>query len=196
MKPGYLVVGLGNPGKKYKSTRHNVGFMVCDYISSFFDLKFRFGPGTSQVLQLSSEEAQVLVAKPLTYMNLSGHAVVALLHEYEIDPSNLLVVYDDYQLPLGTLRIRAAGSSGNHNGIQSIIDQTGTKEFPRMRFGIGREYPVTDSVKYVLANFRKSERAIIEKLIPVSVNAIRSWITAGIERTMANFNQDYNFESE
>lgn len=196
MKPDYLVVGLGNPGKKYKSTRHNVGFMVCDFISSFFDLKFRFGPGNSQVLQWPVNEAQIMVAKPLTYMNLSGHAVVALLHEYEIDLSNLLVIYDDYQLPLGMLRIRAAGSSGNHNGIQSIIDQIGTREFPRMRFGIGREYPIKDSVKYVLANFRKSERAIIDKLLPISVDAIRSWVTAGIERTMSNFNQYYNFENK
>jgi len=196
LNPDFLIVGLGNPGKKYKKTRHNVGFMVCDYISSFFEVDFRFGPGNSQILQYSFNEFNVVVAKPLTYMNLSGESVRNLIDEYELDLHQLLVVSDDFSLPLGTLRIRASGSSGNHNGLQSIVKLLGSNKFPRMRIGILGDELLEDSVDFVLGNFRASELKTIKRLVPICIDAVRFWMFDGIDKMMTNFNKHYDFASE
>ncbi len=196
MYPDYLIVGLGNPGNRYKKTRHNVGFMICDYIASLLELDFRFGPGNSQILKWNLDEARVLVAKPLTFMNLSGQAVNVLINQQKIEPERLLVLVDDFNLPLGTLRIREKGSSGKHNGLQSIIESVGTIQFPRMRIGILGENQVENSVKFVLSNFKGSEFKVVRNLFPVCVDAIRSWIFEGIDKTMSNFSKHYDFMSK
>lgn len=192
MYPEYLIVGLGNPGNRYKKTRHNVGFMICDHIASFFDLDFRFGPGNSQILKWNPEEKRVLVAKPLTYMNLSGQAVKVLMSQKKIEPDRLLVLVDDFNLPLGTVRIREKGRSGKHNGLQSIIESLGTIKFPRMRIGTLGENQVENSVEFVLSNFKGSELKLIRNLFPVCIDAIRSWIFEGIDKTMTNYSKYYD----
>ena len=193
MFPDYLIIGLGNPGKKYKKTRHNVGFMVCDYIASFYNLDFRFGPGNSQVVNWDLNERRISLAKPLTFMNLSGQTVKVLLNAEKIELDHILVLTDDYNLPLGTIRIREAGSSGKHKGLQSIIDTVGTTQFARMRIGITGEKQVENSVDFVLNNFKRSELKIIRKLFPVCVEAIHSFIFEGIDKTMSKYNKNYDF---
>ena len=196
MNPDFLIVGLGNPGKKYKKTRHNVGFMVCDYISSFFEVDFRFGPGNSQILQHNFNAFNVVVAKPLTYMNLSGETVRKLIDDYELGLHQLMIISDDFSLPFGTLRVRTSGSSGNHNGLQSIIEQLGSNNFPRMRIGILGDDLLEDSVNFVLGNFRASELKIINRLVPVCLDAVRSWMFNGIDKMMSNYNKHYDFAGE
>jgi peptidyl-tRNA hydrolase, PTH1 family len=196
LNPDFLIVGLGNPGKKYKKTRHNVGFMVCDYISSFFEVDFRFGPGNSQIIQHNFGDLNVVIAKPLTYMNLSGETVRKLIDDYGLELHQLMIISDDFSLPLGTLRVRTSGSSGNHNGLQSIIGQLGSNNFPRMRVGILGDDLLEDSVDFVLGNFRASELKIINRLVPVCLDAVRSWMFDGIDKMMSNYNKHYDFAGE
>jgi len=196
VQPDFLIIGLGNPGKKYKKTRHNIGFMVCDYISSSHDLDFHFGPGNSQISIWDLKEAQVVIAKPMTFMNLSGQAVNALVNEFELEIENVLVISDDFYLPLGTIRMRASGSSGKHNGLQSIIEMIGTNQFPRMRIGICGENQIINSVEFVLNKFKRAELKMVERIIPVCVDAIRSWMIEGIDETMSLFNKHYDFALE
>ncbi|HPK72791.1 MAG TPA: aminoacyl-tRNA hydrolase, partial [Vicinamibacterales bacterium] len=133
-----IVVGLGNPGRRYQGTRHNVGFAVADEVAGRAGAPFESGRAETLAARFGRGDAAVLVAKPLTMMNLSGSAVAGLAGFYRVDPASILVVADDVNLPLGRLRIRAAGSAGGHNGLRSIIDCLGTEGFPRLRVGVGR----------------------------------------------------------
>lgn len=196
MQPDFLIVGLGNPGKKYRKTRHNVGFMACDYICSSYDLDFRFGPGNSQISFWDLKDVQAVIAKPMTFMNLSGHSVNSLVTEFDLNVENVLVISDDFYLPLGTIRMRASGSSGKHNGLQSIIDMIGTNQFPRIRIGVCGENKIINSVEFVLNKFKRAELKIVEKIIPVCVDAIRFWMIEGIDQTMSMFNKHYDFALE
>lgn len=190
MQPDLLVIGLGNPGKKYKKTRHNVGFIICDLIAEFFELSFRFGPGNTMVTEFSIDDRKIAVAKPLTFMNRSGETIPPLLDTFQLQLNKLLVVCDDFSLPLGTIRIRTKGSAGSHNGLQSIIDQVNTPEFPRMRIGIGNE-DMPDRVDFVLSNFTSKEAKKIKKIGAQAIKSISSIVTNGIEKTMSEFNQHY-----
>lgn len=181
-----VIVGLGNPGPKYAGTRHNVGFDVVDYLAA--------GPGCSPfrekfeafVSEMKDGDDTVLLLKPLTFMNLSGRAVRAVLDFYKVPVENLLVVCDDFNLPLGKLRIRTKGSHGGQNGLRNIQEQLGTDAYTRLRIGVGA--PSFDAVDHVLSKFKPGERAAVEEAIANSAQAVLTWIRQGAEAAMNKFN--------
>lgn len=182
-------VGLGNPGKKYDGTRHNIGFAVIDRLAEKLSIpidkhQFNADYGTGIV-----GNEKVILFKPQTYMNLSGEAVRPFLDYYCIDRDDMLVIYDDLDLPLGKLRLRQKGSAGGHNGMKSIIDHVGSGEFKRMRFGIGRpKHPHIPIVDFVLSPFDVEERPIVEEAVDKAVLACEKWITAPFLEVMNEFN--------
>jgi PTH1 family peptidyl-tRNA hydrolase len=178
-----IVFGLGNPGRLYQKTRHNVGFMVVSRLARRMGLKFDKKFCSSRV----AEGEGIVLAKPYTYVNLSGKAAKALLQRFSLSPEELLVVCDDVALPLGRIRIRRKGSDGGHNGLRSIIKELGTENFPRLRVGIGRE-GIKDLVGYVLGEFEREEMEILEKVLEVAVDAVECIIKEGIEEAMNKYN--------
>jgi peptidyl-tRNA hydrolase, PTH1 family len=183
----YLIVGLGNIGDEYANTRHNIGFIVADAFVTALNGKFETGRYGS-IAQVTFKGRIFIVVKPSTYMNLSGKAVRYWLNKENILPENLMVVTDDLALPLGTLRIRAKGSDGGHNGLISIIENIETTEFPRLRVGIGNDFAKGYQVDYVLSQWTKEEEKILIPKIETAVEAIKSFSTIGIARTMNLFN--------
>lgn len=186
MRDFYLLVGLGNPGPNYRTTRHNVGFMVVDEIARMKGENFRSDQNclTADFLEAGHK---VLLTKPLTYMNNSGIAVSGLLNKFKVPLSNLLVILDDFNLPFGRLRLRADGSDGGHNGLASIIQQLGTRDFPRVRVGIGQE-KMSDSVSFVLSNFNREEREQLPEVIERAAEASLSFIADGLNHVMNKYN--------
>ena len=185
----YLIVGLGNPGPKYAGTRHNAGFMVVDELARRHGLRFARGQANAEVARGNIQGARVIVAKPLTYMNLSGHAVSALANYYKVPREQVLVVYDDIALPLGTIRIREKGSAGGHNGITNIIQQLGTQNFPRLRVGVDQPVVVQHSrIGWVLGRFNKEEQEVVDKVVSTAADAIEAILRDGIERAMNQYN--------
>ncbi len=184
-------MGLGNPGERYKNTRHNAGFRVVERLASEEGIRIRSRESRSRIGRGSIEGVAVLLALPQTLMNASGEAVYALCQKNGIVPSGLCVVSDDIALPLGTLRLRARGSAGGQKGIASVIAQAGTTEFPRLRVGIrGPRYSrQRDLGEYVLEPFAKGEREQFEEAIARAVEALRIWVTRGIEAAMKHANQ-------
>src|SRR3954463_15259050 len=169
-----VVVGLGNPGKQYHGTRHNVGFAVIDGLAAApsagrFQSRFQ-----AQVAELMEGDEKVLLVKPETFMNLSGRAVHQILDFYKVELTDLLVVCDDVNLPLGQLRIRAKGSHGGHNGLRDIQNHLGTQEYSRLRVGVGAGEE--DLVDHVLGRFRPSERPVIEDALSLAVQAVSTWV--------------------
>jgi len=183
-----LIVGLGNPGVKYAGNRHNIGFQSVDRLAETHGLRFNRLQHKARVATGNIGDQRVVLAKPLTYMNLSGQAVVPLLHGYKIPQSNLLVLYDDLDLPLGTIRIRPNGGSGGHKGMQSIIQQLGSEDFPRLRIGIGRPPSGWDSADYVLSNFTPDEQSLLPGIYDRVIAAVETWIREGITVAMNRFN--------
>ena len=184
-----LIVGLGNPGPEYADTRHNAGFQCVTRFVERHGLRFSFYRFRASLAEGDICQRRVLVARPLTYMNESGQAVQPLLRHYGIAPDRLLVVYDDLDLPLGKIRLRARGSSGGHKGLDSIIRQTGTTEFPRLRLGIGRP-PFGDPIDYVLEDWRPVERQIMDETMDRACEAIDCFLQAGIVAAMNRYNGD------
>lgn len=182
-----LIAGLGNPGARYARSRHNVGFIIVDRLARAHDLQFSRKRFNAEIAEGQVGGRRVILAKPQTFMNASGDAVGKLYAFYKIAPSDLLVVYDDLDLPLGKLRLRADGSSGGHHGMESIIARIGTSDFPRLRVGIGRPNPDAD-IDHVLGSFEPEERAVMEETWTRAVDAIDVWLTAGIARAMNEFN--------
>ena len=185
-----LIVGLGNPGREYRETRHNVGFMVADEIAKRRGLTLAMAPSQvpdTFVAKKYGPEA-LLVAKPLTFMNRSGDAVAALAYYYDIDPADLLVVVDEVALPFGRLRARARGSAGGHNGLKSVIERLGTTEFPRLRLGVGRGDTRRDLVDHVLSKFEADEKSALEEFITRAADAAEMFAADGIERVMNAYN--------
>jgi peptidyl-tRNA hydrolase, PTH1 family len=182
-----VIVGLGNPGRKYQNTRHNVGFMLVDRLAesaggqeSAFNVE---GDSLIQRLQIASHPC--LLVKPQTFMNLSGRALAALLRKKYFDPAiDLLVVYDDVALPLGQLRMRANGSAGGHNGMRSIIECLQTTQFPRLRCGIKPETPIVDLAEFVLDRFAASELVLLDHMLQAGQEAVFSWLQQGLTATM------------
>lgn len=183
-----LIVGLGNPGKKYRLTRHNIGFMVLDYFSTKQNLVFKAGKGNYYFAKEYFSAEDVFLVKPTTYMNRSGQAVRQVLDYFKIDIADLLVVYDDFHLSMGELRFRARGSSGGHNGIQSIIDHLQTQDFQRLKIGIGNDFK--DAVNFVLTPFNKKEQELLEIIIPIAAEAVSCWLKKGIETAMNLYNRN------
>lgn len=181
-----VIVGLGNPGRKYSDTRHNIGFRVLDEIarrSSIEKEESRFDAIIGHI-RISGEK--VLLVKPLTYMNLSGKAVQPLMRWFKLDLSDLIVIYDDMDLPPGTLRLRAQGGSGGHKGMASIIERLGSQEFARIRIGIGR--PDNEAIDWVLGKFSLTEQKLMEEVIGQAAAAVECWVKQGIERAMNEYN--------
>jgi PTH1 family peptidyl-tRNA hydrolase len=184
-----IVVGLGNPGRRYQGTRHNIGFAVADEVARRRTADFESGRGETLAARCGSGPDAVLVVKPLTMMNLSGDAVAAVAGFYKVDPAAILVVADDVNLPLGRLRLRAHGSAGGHNGFKSIIGCLGTEEFPRLRVGVGRGDPRRDLADHVLARFDDDERDEVEQAIARAADAVETFLAEGIEAAMNRHNR-------
>lgn len=184
------IVGLGNPGPRYRNTRHNVGWQVIDQLAS------RWGAGKpakarhAEVARATFAGQDVLLVKPLTYMNDSGLAVRALVEKDKLGLEDIMVVYDDLDLQFGRLRLRAGGSAGGHNGIKSIQQHVAGKpgDFPRMKVGIGRPPPGVDPIQYVLTSFRPDERTVIEAAVTRAADAVECWLLDGTEAAMNGFN--------
>ena len=186
-----LIVGLGNIGRKYINSRHNIGFDVVDQVARKLKIEFNVTHNFYQAAEKSSHQPVVVVvvlAKPTTYMNLSGLAVNALLQEYNFELSQLLVVVDDFNLPLGSIRIRKSGTDGGHNGLSSIIEELETEDFPRLRLGIG---PLPDNIEvtdFVLGQFEESEKKEVKKIIKVGTEATIYAIEHDIDSVMTKYN--------
>jgi len=187
-----LIVGLGNPGREYRDTRHNVGFRVADEIAQRHGLTWAMAP--SQVPDAFVAKrfgaAPVLLAKPLTFMNRSGDVVAALARYYDVAPADLLVVVDDVDLPFGRLRARQRGSAGTHNGLRSIVDRLGTTDFSRLRLGVGRGDARRDLADHVLSTFEAGERAELDPFIARAADAAEMFAADGIQKVMNTYNPD------
>jgi PTH1 family peptidyl-tRNA hydrolase len=182
-----IIVGLGNPGAKYTRTRHNVGFEVVDYLAAApscppFREKFE-----ASVAELKEGDETILLVKPLTFMNLSGRTVRAILDFYKLPVEQLLVVCDDFHLPLGKLRIRMKGSHGGQNGLRNIQEQLGTDGYSRLRIGVGQPGP-GEAVDFVLSKFKPGERPATEEAIALAAQAALLWVRQGVEASMNRFN--------
>jgi PTH1 family peptidyl-tRNA hydrolase len=187
-----LIVGLGNPGRDYRNTRHNAGFMVVDEVARRHQLTW--APGPAQVVESfvvkRYGDVPLLLAKPLTYMNRSGDVVAGLAHYFDVPVSDLLVVVDEAALPFGRLRARRGGSAGGHNGLKSIIARLGTDQFPRLRVGVGRGDARRDLADHVLSRFEGGERAALEEVITRAADAVEMFAAAGIEQVMNTYNPE------
>lgn len=208
-----LIAGLGNPGKHYEHNRHNVGFQIVDLLAARHSLRFDAKQGKAKValgvisVQVGVEQVplspepdapsaarslfrpeRVALAKPQTFMNLAGPSVQALLSYYKITPANLLVIYDDLDLPLGALRLRASGGSGGHNGMKSLIGALGSGDFARLRIGIDRPPGRMDPAAYVLQNFSAPQEEIVARTRELAADACQHWLAHGIESAMNVFN--------
>ncbi len=184
-----LVVGLGNPGPKYAATRHNVGFMTVDELARRHGLRFSTRQADAEIASGEIEGTRVILAKPQTYMNNSGRAVGALARFYKLPSNRVVVIYDELDLPVGTIRLREKGSANGHNGLKSVIQHLGSQDFPRLRIGIGKP-AITDhkQIDWVLGRFTRDEQEVMDGTIPRAAEAIEAIITLGIERAMNKYN--------
>lgn len=191
-----IVVGLGNPGRKYYGTRHNVGFDVLDLLARRFAAdpwKNRFQAETTEVL-VGSE--RLLLLAPQTYMNLSGRSVRSAVDFFKASLSDLLLVCDDLNLPTGRVRLRASGSAGGQKGLKNTIDQLGSEQFARLRIGIGRPSAGADVTNYVLQAFSRSDRTVIDEAIEKAAAAVETWATRGVDAAMNQFNRSEDSDNE
>jgi PTH1 family peptidyl-tRNA hydrolase len=184
----WFVVGLGNPGREYEKTRHNLGFMLVDLLAKQGQSLIKREECRSLVGRTEIENRTVDLAKPQTFMNLSGEAVSCLVKKDGRSIEKMIVISDDLALPFGTIRVRPRGTHGGHNGLRSIIDCLGTQDFIRLRIGIQPEHPLENTKNYVLSSFSSTEFENVNKVLDESANAIRSIISEGIEKAMARFN--------
>jgi peptidyl-tRNA hydrolase, PTH1 family len=187
---GKLIVGLGNPGFRYAATRHNVGWMVLDaFVSKHGTTLDRTGyHGKYGEMRWQATGEKVILLKPLTFMNLSGRSVVSAAHFFKLAPTDVLVVYDDLDLPPGKLRMREKGGAGGHNGMKSIIEEFGTQDFPRLKIGIGRPAPGWEVVDWVLTPFQGDDAAAMAQTIPLAVEAVEAYLSEGPVKAMTQFN--------
>ena len=185
-----MIVGLGNPGAEYAGHRHNIGFRVVEALARAHSLGFSRCRGTSALVAAGHACGRpVVLAKPQTFMNLSGRAVGRVAQLYQVALPQLLVVFDDLDLPVGRLRLRPEGGSGGHKGMRSIIERLGTQAFPRLRVGIDRPPGKMDPADYVLLPFAELEKALVGQAVDLAVSAIDCWLTDGIDVAMGRFNQ-------
>jgi PTH1 family peptidyl-tRNA hydrolase len=183
------IIGLGNPGRKYQESRHNIGFLIIDSLLERYKIPLKAGKGDYYFSEIELAGKRTLIIKPTTFMNRSGITVIQMMNNYSIDTRNILVVHDDFHLPFGTLRFRAKGSDGGHNGMESIIYHSGTEVFNRLRFGIGKHFK--DVTRFVLSKFTKKEKGKLDDLIQVAVEGVIFWSENGIDETMNKYNKAY-----
>ena len=179
-----MIVGLGNPGMEYVNTRHNVGFSVVNKFAKNNNFKFS-RKGKTLISENNLNGEKLIIIKPLTYMNLSGNSVESIRSIYKTEPKDILVIFDDMDLPCGKLRVKAKGSAGGHNGIKSIISCIGTQEFPRIKIGIGRD---ENAIDFVLGKFSRSESKIMEESYNLACDAINDWLENDIAFVMNKYN--------
>lgn len=188
MTDWYLILGLGNPGREYDETRHNVGFRVVDELARRYNLSFGKKERKAVVATGVILGKKVILAKPQTYMNLSGEAARSLLDFYKVEVPRILVVADDLDIPLGTIRLRKSGSAGGQNGVKSIIQHLGTQEFSRLRFGIGRPPGKMQAKDYVLGVFKDDDAILAAQIVDRAADAAETWLRDGIELAMTRHN--------
>lgn len=188
MTETFLIVGLGNPGREYRETRHNVGFMLLDRLSARLNTRFTRMQSKALVASANFQERKIILAKPQTFMNLSGQSVQGLLRFYKLPLGNLLIAHDDLDLPLGTIRIRPDGRSAGQKGMTSTIDRLGTDEFPRLRLGIGRPPGQMQAPNYVLQDFSEIEIPVVTETLNRAVEAGLTWVTEGLDAAMNKYN--------
>ena len=185
-----LIVGLGNPGIEYQFTPHNMGFLAVDRIAEQCGVRVNNRHCRAQTARTRIAGQEVVLAKPETFMNLSGASVGELVREYEVKPEeDLVLLYDELDLPFGTLRVRPRGRSAGHNGVQSIIGALDTQEFTRVRLGIGPDYPVGDGAKYVLSQFKKAQLEVVSEVLDQASDAVRVILADGVQAAMNRFNR-------
>jgi len=182
----WLIAGLGNPGSRYEKTRHNAGFLVIEELVERLQLEFK-EKEDFKISKGSLGDEKIILLEPLTFMNRSGVAVRKIMQKSNVSPERLIVIHDDLDLECGNLKIRKKGSSGGHKGIESIIQNIGTREFIRVKIGIGRD-PFVPTEKYVLSRFRKDEMPMIKETIAKAAESVHSIIIEGVERAMNRFN--------
>lgn len=186
----YIIVGLGNPTREYKNTRHNIGFDVIDRLADMFSISVLEKKHKALVGKGMINGVKVILAKPQTYMNLSGESVRELVDYYKVDEeTELIIIYDDISLDVGQLRIRKKGSAGGHNGIKSIISHLGTDVFPRIKMGVGEKPKGYDLADYVLGHFSKEERSVMDESIELSVKAVELMVRDEIDEAMNLYNK-------
>jgi peptidyl-tRNA hydrolase, PTH1 family len=186
----FLVVGLGNPGREYRENRHNVGFMALDRLAKSMDINLGRMQSKALIGIGILGGSRLVLAKPQTYMNLSGQAVSGLLHFYKAPVENLIVLHDDIDLPFGTLRIRPGGGSAGQRGVASIIQQLGDPNFARVRIGIGRPPGQKAAADYVLQDFHADEQDVLESILETALKAVRTFATEGLTKAMNLYNGD------
>lgn len=185
----FLIVGLGNPGADYAKTRHNAGFLLVEKLAAQWqagwnnERKF-----VARMAKADCGGKKVVLCEPQTFMNLSGEAVAAVQQFYQLPPGNILVVVDDADLPLGEIRLRPGGGSGGHHGLESVAQHLGSKEYARLRIGIGRKNEARQIVGHVLGKFSAEENALLEKVLERAAGQLECWLTAGLQKAMNQFN--------
>lgn len=184
----YLLIGLGNPGREYANTRHNFGFMAIDRLAVRLNARGMKVQSKAIVTNAQYEDYKLILAKPQTFMNLSGQSVQGLVHFYKLPLTNVMILSDDLDLPFGTIRIRASGGPGGQRGLSSILEKLGTKDVPRMRLGIGRPPGRMDPANYVLQDFSKDDMQFISELLDRAADAALEFVTNGLNAAMNKFN--------
>lgn len=184
----YIIVGIGNPGKKYESTRHNIGFIAIDYMASLFDIKVNKIKHKALIGEGKIEGERVMLVKPQTFVNLSGESIREIADYYKVPSQNIIVIYDDVSLEAGSVRIRKKGSDGGHNGIKSIIYQLNSDAFPRIKLGVGSKPLGYDLKDWVLAKFTDADIKIMSKSVETAAKAVPEIIKNGAESAMNKYN--------
>ena len=192
-----LIVGLGNPGSEYQFTPHNMGFLAIDRIAEQCGVRVNNRHCRAQTARTRLAGHEVVLAKPETFMNLSGASVSELVREYEAQPEqDLVLLYDELDLPFGTLRVRPRGRSAGHNGVESVIAALGTQELTRIRMGVGPDYPVGDGARYVLSQFKKAQLAVVDEVLDEASDAVGVILADGVQAAMNRFNRKADEASE
>jgi len=184
----YLLIGLGNPGREYRDNRHNVGFMLIDRLIVRLNARGMKVQSKAIITTATYEDRKLILAKPQTYMNLSGQSAQGLLNFYKLPVENMLVAHDDLDIPFGTIRIRPGGGPGGQRGMASTIEQLGTKDFPRLRIGIGRPPGRLDPSAYVLQNFSREEMKILSEIVDRAADAALTFVVDGLNKAMNKYN--------
>ena len=184
----YLLIGLGNPGREYRDSRHNVGFMLIDRVAVRLNARGMKVQSKAIVMTAMYEDRKLILAKPQTYMNLSGQSVQGLIHFYKLPLTNVLIAHDDLDIPFGTIRIRPGGGPGGQRGMASTIEQLGTQDFPRLRIGIGRPPGRMDPSAYVLQGFSRDEMKFLSEILDHAADAALEFVVGGLDKAMNKYN--------